>query len=112
VPGERGGLPGAFELHRPGDAPPGGAGDSVSTGGASPTLARCIREKLEKQFGEEYADFVDVLAEIRREIFDKVPESERRTRLCRELADEKWLKLLREKGRDALRTEMLRCLGE
>jgi precorrin-2 dehydrogenase/sirohydrochlorin ferrochelatase len=84
---------------------------SISTGGASPALARQIRENLEKQFGEEYADFVDVLAEVRREVFDKVPESERRTRLCRELTREKWVLLLREKGRDALRTEMLKFLG-
>jgi len=84
---------------------------SVSTGGASPSLARHLRERLESQFGEEYADFVDVLAEIRREIFDKVPQSERRTKLCRELTDEKWLRLLREKGRDVLRTEMLKFLG-
>jgi precorrin-2 dehydrogenase/sirohydrochlorin ferrochelatase len=85
---------------------------SISTGGASPTLAREIRRQLESQFGEEYADFVDVLAEVRREIFDKVPESERRTELCRALAGEKWVKLLREKGRDALRTEMLKSLSE
>jgi precorrin-2 dehydrogenase/sirohydrochlorin ferrochelatase len=84
---------------------------SVSTGGASPTLAREIRRRLEEQFGEEYADFVDVLAEIRREIFDKVPESERRAELCRGLAGEKWVRLLREKGREALRTEMLKFLG-
>jgi precorrin-2 dehydrogenase/sirohydrochlorin ferrochelatase len=84
---------------------------SISTGGASPTLARRIREGLEGQFGEEYADFVDVLAEVRREIFDKVPESERRAGLCRELTDEKWVRLLRERGRDALRTEMLKFLA-
>ena len=85
---------------------------SISTGGASPTLAREIRRRLEPQFGEEYADFVDVLAEVRREIFDKVPESGRRAELCRELAGEKWVKILREKGRDALRTEMLKSLSK
>jgi precorrin-2 dehydrogenase/sirohydrochlorin ferrochelatase len=83
---------------------------AVSTGGASPALSRRIRERLEEQFGPEYADFVEVLGEVRREVFDKVPEGERRPEVFRELTDERWLRVLREKGRDALRSEMLKFL--
>lgn len=85
---------------------------AVSTGGASPALSRRIREKLEEQFGEEYADFVAVLGEIRREVFDKVPESECRPEVFRQLTDEKWLEVLREKGRDGLRRAMLESLRD
>ncbi|HUW59027.1 MAG TPA: bifunctional precorrin-2 dehydrogenase/sirohydrochlorin ferrochelatase [Planctomycetota bacterium] len=84
----------------------------VSTGGASPALARRVRRRLEEAFGEEYADFVDVLGEIRRRVFDKVPEGERRPELFRELTDERWLEVLRRQGKDALRTEMLKFIGE
>ena len=84
----------------------------VSTGGASPALSRRIRQRLEERFGEEYADFVDVLGEIRRRVFEKVPESERRPEIFRQLTDERWLEVLREKGKDALRTEMLTFIGE
>jgi len=84
---------------------------SVSTGGASPALARHIREKIEGEFGEEYAEYVAVLAEVRREVFEKVPDPHRRGEIFRKLAEGGWLELLRKHGRDALRTEMLKVLG-
>ena len=84
----------------------------VSTGGASPALSRRIRRRLEHEFTEDYADFVEVLGEIRREVFDKVPDAERRPEIFRELTDERWLDVLREKGKDTLRTEMLKFIGE
>jgi precorrin-2 dehydrogenase len=39
---------------------------AVSTAGQSPSLARRIRQQLERQFGEGYADWVQQLGETRR----------------------------------------------
>jgi precorrin-2 dehydrogenase/sirohydrochlorin ferrochelatase len=39
---------------------------AVSTGGASPALARAVRKELEQVLGDEYAALVDVAAEVRR----------------------------------------------
>ena len=39
---------------------------AVSTGGASPALARVVREELEGHLGEEYATLVDVARAVRR----------------------------------------------
>jgi len=39
---------------------------AVSTGGASPALARVVREDLEGQLGEDYATLVDVAGAVRR----------------------------------------------
>lgn len=39
---------------------------AISTGGASPTFARRLREQLEREFGPEYGEFVDLLAGLRR----------------------------------------------
>jgi siroheme synthase-like protein len=39
---------------------------AVSTGGASPALARAVREELEHHLGDEYAALVDVAGEVRR----------------------------------------------
>ena len=41
---------------------------AVSTGGASPALARAIREELESYFTEDYAVLASVTAETRREL--------------------------------------------
>lgn len=38
---------------------------AVSTGGASPALAKMVRLKLEKQFGPEYARLIGQLARVR-----------------------------------------------
>ena len=84
---------------------------AVSTGGASPALARRVREKLEAVFGEEYAEFVAALADLRKEVFEKVPDARRRTEIFRELTDEKWLDVLRRVGPEALRNEMRKSAG-
>lgn len=39
---------------------------SISTGGASPALARNIRKRLEEQFGNEYGEFGRLLSEMRK----------------------------------------------
>lgn len=51
----------------------------VSTAGASPALARRIRKTLEAQFGEAYAPFVNLLADMRKEVFatESAPEKRR-----------------------------------
>ncbi len=63
---------------------------AVSTGGQSPSLARKLREQLERQFGPGYAEWVGELGETRREV------------LCSELAPEQKQFLLRSlAGREA-----------
>jgi precorrin-2 dehydrogenase / sirohydrochlorin ferrochelatase len=49
---------------------------AISTGGASPALARFIREKLEPQFGPEYGVLTDMLQKHRPEIL-KLPKQRR-----------------------------------
>jgi siroheme synthase-like protein len=44
---------------------------AISTGGAAPALAVRIRERLEREFGEEYARFLSLMAELRDSV--KVP---------------------------------------
>lgn len=41
---------------------------AISTAGRSPALARKIRTKLEKDFGEEYASLAGLLSEVRSEV--------------------------------------------
>lgn len=46
---------------------------SVSTGGASPALARAIREDLEARFTDDYAALLDLVAEVRQELRAESP---------------------------------------
>jgi siroheme synthase-like protein len=41
---------------------------AVGTGGASPALARLVREEIESWLGEEYGALVEVAADVRREL--------------------------------------------
>ncbi len=41
---------------------------AVTTGGASPALARAVRDRLARLLGEEYAELTALVAEVRREL--------------------------------------------
>jgi siroheme synthase-like protein len=49
---------------------------AISTGGASPALARFVRQKLEAIIGPEYGDFVELLRRYRPKIL-KLPQAKR-----------------------------------
>jgi precorrin-2 dehydrogenase / sirohydrochlorin ferrochelatase len=59
----------------------GGLQIAISTGGASPALARKIREELEERFGPEYESTVDFLAAARRWLRSHQPDGGRRALL-------------------------------
>ena len=44
---------------------------AVSTGGASPALAKKIRQDLEQMFGAEYGDFLVLMAHIRKKLLEE-----------------------------------------
>lgn len=60
----------------------GGLQVAVSTGGASPTLAREIRQELEEMFGPEWAGVVEELEKARREGRETDEELEGVVRRC------------------------------
>jgi precorrin-2 dehydrogenase/sirohydrochlorin ferrochelatase len=52
---------------------------AISTGGAAPSLARRLRERLQEEFGPEYATLLDALGEVReRYKSSDLPEAVRR----------------------------------
>jgi len=64
---------------------------AVSTGGASPILAREIREQLERQFGEKYEDYLDFLYSKRQWILKWVKDSSLKRKLLTAIASEEFL---------------------
>jgi precorrin-2 dehydrogenase / sirohydrochlorin ferrochelatase len=83
---------------------------AVSTGGASPALARRIRKRLETEFGPAYGEFIDSLADLRRHVRAKYPEDEAcRRRLLEGFLDSSAQALLLERGdREAFQRELER----
>jgi len=53
---------------------------AVSTGGASPSLARDIRRKLQRHYGVAYETFVDGLYDLRRHLQARYPRQPERRR--------------------------------
>src|SRR3970040_3171396 len=48
---------------------------AISTSGKSPAMAKKIRQKLEKEFGKEYAVFLDIMGRIREKVLKSSEES-------------------------------------
>ncbi len=84
----------------------------ISTGGASPALARNIREYLEKQFGDEYDEFTRLLSEIRRKILSEVSDESIRRDILQRIAGLDMLDVVKEKGIAEARKKMLDIVSE
>ncbi len=59
---------------------------AISTSGQSPSLAQRLRQQLERQFGEEYADWVAELGETRRLVLASDLDAARKRELLHALA--------------------------
>ncbi len=76
---------------------------AISTNGKSPLLARTIREQLEKVFGPEYGDFLEILGQVRMELLQNEPDPKRRRAVLERIVRSDILKLLREKRYDDIK---------
>lgn len=71
---------------------------TVSTGGQSPALARLLRDELAERYGQEYADYLEIVARLRREWQATCGSSEERCRRWSEVKvfDPEVLEMLRQ----------------
>lgn len=85
---------------------------SISTGGASPALARNIRESLEKQFGDEYGEFAKLLSETRRKILSEISDESIRRDILQCIAGLDMLEIVKQKGIAEARKKILGIISE
>jgi len=84
---------------------------AVSTGGASPALAKRLRADLEEKVGGEYAALARLLGEARQEVLRRVPDTRRRQDLLTRLPEDLH-RALREGGESAARALLTALLHE
>lgn len=74
---------------------------AITTGGASPALARRLREQLEQTIGPEYADLAEILAQTRSILLARHAPGEPRLAAALRLIDSDLLDVIRRDGREA-----------
>ena len=85
---------------------------SITTGGASPALAKRIRDQIEEQFGPEYEIFVSLLRELRQDVLHNIEDASRRRDLLKQAAeDEIALQLIRERRIQEARDRLFHCIS-
>lgn len=85
---------------------------SISTGGASPSLARNIRQRLENQFGEEYDEFTSLLSEMRQKILSEIKDESLRRDILQRIAEFDMLEIVQKEGVFEARKKMLKIISE
>lgn len=69
---------------------------AISTGGASPALAKKLRQDLETVYGPEYELFLEKMALVRSRLLNEVPGEEARKAVFQRLVASNVLELLRQ----------------
>jgi precorrin-2 dehydrogenase / sirohydrochlorin ferrochelatase len=83
---------------------------SVSTGGASPALAKRIRQELEAQYGPEYEVFVEILGAAREMVKLKYADQKEREAVFRRMLDSGVLELLAAGQLDEAKKKAQECI--
>ena len=84
---------------------------AASTSGASPLMARRIREDLEERFGAEYGEALRILGRVRRRLHQEGRTPHERRRAFAALLDSPLLELLRSGDVDAVDVLLAQTLG-
>ncbi|MGB6065957.1 MAG: bifunctional precorrin-2 dehydrogenase/sirohydrochlorin ferrochelatase [Desulfomonilaceae bacterium] len=82
---------------------------AVSTGGASPALARRIREDLEKHYGPEYGEMTRVLGELRKLVLQTGSSSDANKKIFRDIVSSEVLAAFRDNDRERV-LEILKAI--
>ena len=90
----------------------GGLVISVSTSGASPALAKRMRQRLEMEFGPEYEIYVKWLDTYRSEVMARVRSPEKRHKILEDMASDEIEQILRTQGFEAARERLQQLLDD
>lgn len=83
---------------------------AVSTSGASPALARVLRDQAAAALGPAAAGLTELLAELRPLVLERLADPLARRRVFEKWAEPRWLSLWTEQGPDAVRQALERLI--
>ncbi len=78
---------------------------AISTSGKSPAFAKYLRQKLEKEFGTEYADFLKLMGAIRKKLLSEEHAPEAHKSIFEQLIESGLLDMIKNR-----QTEEINCL--
>jgi precorrin-2 dehydrogenase / sirohydrochlorin ferrochelatase len=84
---------------------------AISTSGRSPALARLLRQKLEKEIGPEYPQFLNLLGRVRKKVLSLGLGQRENQRIFRRLVKDDLLPLIRGKKGGELDRRLRMALG-
>jgi precorrin-2 dehydrogenase/sirohydrochlorin ferrochelatase len=85
---------------------------AISTSGKSPAFAKKLRRQLEAQFGDEYAEFLDLMGAIRKKLLSKDHEPEAHKHLFEQLIERDLVQMLKNADSDTVNALLIDVLGE
>lgn len=84
---------------------------AISTAGNAPALSVRLRQRLERELGEEYGRFLALAGSIREPLAEKYPAFNERKERWYRLVDSDVLKLLRQGDEDSVRRRFVDIMG-
>jgi precorrin-2 dehydrogenase/sirohydrochlorin ferrochelatase len=84
---------------------------AISTGGAAPALTQTIQQRLESEFDEAFGVWVELLAEMRPLVKERIADAEQRRTLLTSLCQLEWLERLRYEDEETVRRAMRSMIG-
>lgn len=85
---------------------------AISTSGKSPAFAKKMRKHLEKEFGNEYAEFLNLMGAIRKKLLSEDHEPEAHKHLFEELIERDLVQILKEGKTENINSLLFEVLGE
>ena len=85
---------------------------TISTSGKSPALAKNLRQKLETQFGREYADFLLLMGAIRQKLLNQAHEPEVHKAVFNQLIGSDLIQLMQAGKTKEINSLLYKILGE
>ncbi len=85
---------------------------AISTSGKSPAFAKSLRKKLEKEFGDEYGEFLDLMGDLRKRLLAEKHEPEAHKHLFETLIDSNLLKMIKNRQIDDINALLYKIFGK